>query len=117
MGKGEWAEELACRYLREQGYLIVARNWRWPGGEVDIIAKDGDTLVFVEVKGRRGGSHGAPEEAVDARKRARLWRTAQAFLGDKLGRVPVRFDVIGVGPSGINHVRGAVRAEDVRQGG
>ncbi|MCD5409050.1 YraN family protein [Candidatus Bipolaricaulota bacterium] len=117
MGKGKWAEELACRYLREQGYLIVARNWRWPGGEVDIIAKHGDTLVFVEVKGRRGDSHGAPEEAVDARKRTHLWRSARAFLGDRLGRVPVRFDVIGVGPSGINHVRGAFRAEDVRQGG
>jgi len=115
--EGKWAEELACRYLRQQGYLIVARNWRWPGGEVDIIAKDGDTLVFVEVKGRRGRSHGTPEEAVDARKRAHLWNCARAFLKGKLGQVPVRFDVVGVGPDGINHLRGAFGGEDVRQGG
>lgn len=116
MGEGKWAEDLACRYLRERGYLIVARNWRWRGGEVDIIAKDGDTLVFVEVKGRRGESHGRPEEAVDRRKRVHLWDSARAFLGARSGEVKVRFDVIGIGPDGITHLPGAFDAQDVRQG-
>jgi len=114
VARGDWAEELACRYLRKQGYLIVARNWRWRGGEVDIIAKDGNTLVFVEVKSRRSTEHGSPEEAVDARKRVHLWNSARAYLGGRLGEVKIRFDVVGVGPWGIRHVRGAFGAEDVR---
>lgn len=113
--EGRTAEELACRYLREQGMLIVARNWRWRGGEVDIIAKDGPTLVFVEVKGRADEGFALPEEAVDAGKRARLWRTAQAYLAGK-PTVPVRFDVVAVTPKGIRHIKGAFTAEDVRAG-
>jgi len=115
--EGRWAEDLASEYLRGLGYLIVARNWRWRGGEVDIVAKDGATLVFVEVKGRRQKEYGAPEEAVDLRKRRHLWRAALAFLGEKADRVPVRFDVLAVGPEGIRHIKHAFGREDVRQGG
>lgn len=111
--EGRHAEDLACRYLRDQGMLIVARNWRWRGGEVDIIAKDGETLVFVEVKGRESEGFSPPEEAVDERKRARLWRTAQAYLAGKPA-VPVRFDVVAVTPKGIRHIKGAFASEDVR---
>lgn len=111
--EGRAAEDLACQYLRDQGMLIVARNWRWRGGEVDIIAKDGPTLVFVEVKGRTHETFGHPEEAVDARKRAQLWRTAQAYLAGKPW-VPVRFDVVAVTPTGIRHIKGAFSSEDVR---
>ena len=117
MAEGRWAEDIACRYLRAKGYLIVARNWRWRGGEVDIVAKDGETLVFVEVKGRRGKAFGTPEEAVDPRKRWHLWRSALAFLGPRAGEVPVRFDVVAVGPDGVRHIQEAFGKEDVRQGG
>jgi len=116
VAEGKWAEDIACRYLRKLGYLIVARNWRWRGGEVDIVAKDGGTLVFVEVKGRRGGAYGAPEEAVDLRKRRHLWRTALAFLGEKAGKVPVRFDVLAIGPEGVKHIKHAFEKDDVCQG-
>ncbi len=112
---GRAAEDLACRYLRAQGMLIVARNWRWRGGEVDIIAKDGPTLVFVEVKSRAHQDFALPEEAVDEPKKARLWRTAQAYLAGK-PVVPVRFDVVSITPEGIRHIRGAFAAEDVRPG-
>ncbi len=101
------AEERACEYLRSLGYLIVARNWRWRGGEVDIIAKDGDTLVFVEVKARSTARFGHPAEAVNERKRGKLIAAAKAFLGRDLGKVPVRFDVVTVLEGEIGHIRGA----------
>lgn len=111
--EGKRAEEVAVQYLRAQGMHVVARNWRWRGGEVDIIAKDGDTLVFVEVKSRESQEFLAPEEAVDHHKRIRLWRSAQAYLQGKPW-VSVRFDVVAVTPEGIRHIRGAFREEDVR---
>ncbi|MCX7750129.1 MAG: YraN family protein [Candidatus Bipolaricaulota bacterium] len=113
--KGKEAEELACQHLRAQGMRIVARNWRWRGGEVDIVARDGEALVFVEVKARRDDLHGAPEEAVTPGKREKLWRTALAFLGGR-AEIPVRFDVVAVGPGGVRHIRDAFREEDVRPG-
>ncbi len=101
------AEERACEYLRSLGYLIVARNWRWPGGEVDIVARDRDTLVFVEVKARSTARFGHPAEAVDQRKQRRLIAAARAFLGRDLGKVPVRFDVVAILGDEIRHLRGA----------
>ncbi|GAB4312340.1 MAG: YraN family protein [Candidatus Bipolaricaulota bacterium] len=112
---GKGAEDIACRHLRAQGMRIVARNWRWRGGEVDIIARDGPTLVFVEVKGRSGEGFGTAAEAVTGEKRSRLWRTALAFLGGQ-PETPVRFDVVAVGPGGVCHIRDAFREEDVRPG-
>lgn len=94
---------------------VVARNWRWRGGEVDIVARDGPTLVFVEVKGRSGEGFGSAEEAITLAKRGRLWRTALAFLGGQT-EVRVRFDVVAVGPHGVRHIRDAFREEDVRPG-
>ncbi|MBC7317699.1 YraN family protein [Candidatus Bipolaricaulota bacterium] len=111
--EGKAAEELAVKHLRAQGMRIVARNWRWRGGEVDIIAKDGETLVFVEVKSRADPTFMRPEEAVDLSKRQHLWHAAQAYLQGKPW-VPVRFDVVAVTPQGIQHIRGAFSEEDVR---
>ncbi len=108
------AEERACEYLRREGFLIVARNWRWPRGEVDIIAKEGKTLVFVEVKARTGLAHGHPAAAVGPEKRRRLIRSARAFLGERAGEVPVRFDVISILGGEITHIRGAFGENDVR---
>lgn len=110
--EGKKAEDLAAQFLQAQGMRIVARNWRWRGGEVDIIAKDGEFLVFVEVRGRENPDFVRPEETVDLRKRQHLWRSAQAFLAGKPG-VPVRFDVVAVTRDGIHHIRGAFGEEDV----
>jgi len=111
--EGKGAEDTACRYLQTQGMRVVARNWRWRGGEVDIVARDGPVLVFVEVKARACETHGTAEEAVTREKRNRLWRTALAFLGDR-PEVSVRFDVVAVGPHGVRHTRDAFREQDVR---
>jgi putative endonuclease len=110
----EWkeVEERACEYLRSLGYRIVARNWRWHGGEVDIIAKDRETLVFVEVKARSGRRFGLPSEAVGRHKRKRLLIAAKAFLRNDYGKVPVRFDVISVLEEELSHLKGAFREGD-----
>ena len=109
-------EALAALLLRAKGYRIVARNWRCPLGEIDIVARDGDTLVFVEVKTRSGRSAGRPEEAVDARKRRRLVLLARAYLAGRRGDPPpCRFDVVAlelgrVVPR-VRHLRAAFRAD------
>jgi putative endonuclease len=78
---GRRGEDLAHRFLRRQGYTIVARNYRLPNGdgEADLIAWDGDTLVIVEVKARQSGEYGPPDRAVGDDKRAHLRRLARAY--------------------------------------
>lgn len=109
-------EELAARWLRLKGYAIEARNWRCAAGEIDIVARDGETLVFVEVKTRGSTAAGAPEDAVDARKQRRLVHLAQSYLAQRrLGDVPCRFDVVAVSRTGwmprLRHLRSAFRAD------
>src|SRR5262245_24406764 len=92
---GAEGEARAARWLEAQGYALLARNVRAGGVEIDLIAARGDTIAFVEVKARRGRAHGAPEEAVDARKRRRLARGAAAWLhASGLRARRVRFDVV-----------------------
>jgi putative endonuclease len=79
---GALGERLAGRYLVQQGYKIVARNWRCPEGELDLVAQKGEELVFVEVRTRRGTRLGSPEESITAAKQARLIQLAQAFLAE-----------------------------------
>lgn len=94
---GQRGEALAARYLRRRGYTIVARGQRVRGGEIDLIAVDGRTLVFVEVKTRTSDHAGHPAEAVDAAKQRRLTRLALAYLQrHELMGYPVRFDVVAV---------------------
>jgi putative endonuclease len=95
---GDAGENLAAAALKKQGYKILARNWRSPLGEVDLIARHGKFLVLVEVKTRRSAAFGAPEEAVSAAKQAKLRRLADYYLREKrLGEdVMVRFDVVAV---------------------
>ena len=88
------AEENACRLLRTHGYEIVARNWRTARGEIDIVARDGPTLVFVEVKSRLSGEFGGPEAAVHPAKQRRLIAAAEGFLSKTECGLPARFDVI-----------------------
>lgn len=91
---GAEAEEKACLLLKEQGYMIVARNWRSRYGEIDIVARDGSTIVFVEVKARSSQGFGGPDAAVDAEKQRRIAATAGQFLQQTGCELPARFDVV-----------------------
>ncbi|HEY8531777.1 MAG TPA: YraN family protein [Limnochorda sp.] len=97
-GLGAWGEALAACYLEGLGYRLLARNLRHRLGELDLVALDGDTLVFVEVRTRATVAAGAPEESVDAAKQARLRRLASAFLArEPVFRLsPARIDVIAI---------------------
>ncbi|MBI5379773.1 MAG: YraN family protein [Nitrospirae bacterium] len=94
---GRRGEDRAAQYLRRRGYRILARNWRCRLGEIDLIALDGNTLVFVEVKTRRGETFGPPELAVTPRKQRQLTKAALSFImSRKLGHLPGRFDVVAI---------------------
>ena len=94
--RGRAAEEAAAALLQQQGWQILRRNYRTRRGEIDLIARDGATIVFVEVKARRAGETSSLE-AVDARKRRRIVRAAMEFLASRrLRGVAVRFDVVTV---------------------
>jgi putative endonuclease len=95
---GQAGEEAAARYLQQQGWVILARNCRLPGGEIDIVAQDGGCLVFVEVKTRRGSRFGSPFEAVDNRKQQRLTTAALAYMSRRNLNMAARFDVAAVFP-------------------
>jgi putative endonuclease len=110
---GGYGERVAVRYLTGQGMVLLDRNWRCPSGELDAVLRDGDVVVFVEVKTRRSGRFGTPAEALVRGKVVRLRRTAAAWLAQS--GVPareVRFDVVSVlpqscGPAQVEHLRGA----------
>lgn len=91
-------EERAAQYLQAHGYTILARNWRKREGELDIVAQDGDALVFVEVKTRRTLTYGVAEESIDERKQAQLTRLALRFLDEnpQIQFRECRFDVVVV---------------------
>ena len=94
---GQWGEEQAARFLRRRGMKIVERNLRTPVGEIDIIARKGKTLVFAEVKTRRGGEFGAPQEAVGTAKQRQILRAASWYLNDRDSHdLQPRFDVLAV---------------------
>lgn len=110
---GQIGEKLAVKHIRRRGGKILARNYRCPVGEVDIIALDpsgrsGETIVFVEVKTRTGEQYVCPESAVDRRKRRQLVRVAKYYLSHHRAEgYSVRFDVVAVvaGPGGKRQVR------------
>ncbi len=94
---GRKGEDVACSFLKEQGYTVLERNWRCKRGEIDIIALDGDTLVFVEVRSRTQYDFGFPQESVKDLKKRRLLDAAKWYLTVKgLWNRMVRFDVIGI---------------------
>jgi putative endonuclease len=95
--RGRKGERIACRYLMKQGYDILARRHRNRSGELDIIAYEGDTLVFVEVKTRTSKEYGEPWEFVDWQKQQTLRMAAEDFIADHdLGQYTYRFDIVGV---------------------
>ena len=94
---GKLGEDLACAELERRGYAILARRYRTRAGEIDIVARDGETLVFVEVKARATRAFGDPAEAITPLKRRRLGRMALDYLA-RLPRAPgpCRFDVVAI---------------------
>jgi putative endonuclease len=109
---GQYGEELAARYLTEAGFAILERNWRCELGEIDIVAREGATLVVCEVKTRRGLNYGSPLESVTYRKLATLRRLVGRWLQEHDVRpAAVRIDVLGVvcphsGAATVDHVKG-----------
>jgi putative endonuclease len=113
---GRFGEDLAAAHLAGAGLVVLARNWRCPDGELDIVATEDDVVVFVEVKTRSTLAFGHPAEAVTPVKAARIHRLAMRWLAEHRDRVPtrpqIRFDVVSVvrlaaGGPAVTHVRGA----------
>jgi putative endonuclease len=107
---GRRGEDLAHRFLRRNGFTVVARNWRPPqgGGEIDIVAWESETLVFVEVKSRASGEWSAPERDIDADKIGALRRAARDYVrrsGADESRI--RFDAVSITGDTIMHLRDA----------
>lgn len=100
---GKFGEDLAAKYLKKIGYKIIERNFRIRGGEIDIIAKDGDTLVYIEVKTRTSSNFGTAEESVNFYKLRFLERAAKFYrLQRKSLPEQERIDVVAIDLSGSN---------------
>lgn len=104
---GREGEDEACRILRERGYRIVARNWSCRFGEIDIIARDGDVLAFVEVKLRTRSDFGGASAAVTPRKQARMTAAARCFVAQTQADLPARFDVVAIDRGEVRVIRAA----------
>ncbi len=94
---GALGERLACEFIARNGYQVIERNYRCREGEIDIIARQGETLVFVEVRAKRGGAYGGPEESITAAKMKRLRKVADHYAQGRPG-LPEdrRIDVVAV---------------------
>ncbi len=114
---GNKGEDAACAFLEKKGLQVLARNFHCRAGEIDVIARDGDTVAFVEVKTRRGRLFGSAAEAVTPAKRRKLTRAAMEYI-DRNGLYGenFRFDIMEVYPQGkcfdINHIENAFEAEE-----
>ena len=94
---GNYGETLACEFLKKRGYKILERNFRIRGGEIDIVAKDGGFMVFVEVKARYSHEYGLPIESITPWKIRALLKSASFYLQKiKWGNKPYRLDVVSV---------------------
>jgi putative endonuclease len=95
---GKSGEDRACRELERRGYAILARRYRTRFGEIDIVARDGPTIVFVEVKARTTDRYGDPAAAVTLHKQAKVTAMAEDYLARRhLQNAPCRFDVVAIG--------------------
>jgi len=118
---GRRGENAACRLLRAKGLEILVRDCRMPRGEIDIVARDGRTLVFVEVKSKRSTSRSRPAENLKSRQKARIYRAAFSYMREiDNPEVPFRFDIVEVlmgpwGPVAIWHWPAAFGAESLRR--
>lgn len=107
--RGEAAETLACEYLRSQGLVVTARNYRCRFGEIDIVAREGRTLVFIEVRRRRTEAFGGAASSITRGKRLRLLTAARHYLGRFNAAPPCRFDALLISgePARIEWIRNA----------
>lgn len=107
---GKDKEIFATTYLKNKGFIILETNYRVRQAEIDIIAKDGNTIVFVEVKYRKNDISGSPLEAVDMRKQRKISQGALFYLNNRkisTYDTPVRFDVIGIMGEEVTHIENA----------
>lgn len=108
---GARGEQAAVDYLASCGHEILCRNYRYGKSEIDIISKEGDTVVFTEVKLRSYSSFGAPEEFVDIHKQRRMKRAAGSFMHEQFPDAEMRFDIISVmhrnGSLSVRHLKDA----------
>jgi len=115
--QGANAEELACRYLLQQGLRLITRNYHCRQGEIDLIMRDTDNLVFVEVRYRRQSRYGSGLESVNRRKQQRIAHCAAHYLHrhPRAGQLAARFDVVAVSPDSagprIEWIRNAFEAD------
>lgn len=93
---GKQGEEMAVKFLLEKGYQILAQNYRYKKGEIDIIAQQDKTLIFVEVKTRTNADFGLPEEAVNEKKAALILKTAENYIYEINWMTHIRFDIIAI---------------------
>ena len=114
--KGDFGEDYSCRYLKEKGYRIIEKNYKNQFGEIDIIAKDKENLVFVEVKTRGSDKFGSPAQAVNHSKKQHIINAARLYISKNMTDLNIRFDVIEVYASfvsgefileSINHIENA----------
>lgn len=114
---GRDGEDVAASYLMQKGYRIVARNWRYGLKEIDIVARDGETMVFVEVKTRSTLAFELPQEAVTKKKMKNLVEAADAYMLQYNIELEGRFDIVGVlngtPPKVIEHIVEAWQANDL----
>ena len=102
---GRLGEVLAEQALQAKGYEVIERNWRGPEGEIDLVARDSDYLVFVEVKARKSAKFGSPEESVVPQKQRRIANTALAYLQQTVQQdKPWRIDIVAIELSASNRV-------------
>ena len=96
--QGEYTENLACKYLVDKGFKLIEKNFNCRVGEIDLIMKDNDSLVFVEVRYRRSNSFGSGAESITTSKQSKLIKTASLYLQQhaKLNKYPTRFDVVSI---------------------
>ena len=96
--QGEYTENLACQFLETKGFELIEKNFNCRMGEIDIIMKDKDSLVFVEVRYRKNNIFGSGAESITASKQSKLIKTASLYLQqhDKLNKYPARFDVVSI---------------------
>ncbi|MHB1315250.1 MAG: YraN family protein [Christensenellales bacterium] len=114
MNRGEAGEEKACIFLVNKGYEVIIRNYRTPYGELDIVARNGDTLAIVEVKSRGSARYGSPAEYVTKKKRQKICRAAGIYLSKmEDSHCNIRFDIIEVylRDGKINHIPNAFAFE------
>ena len=109
--KGAYGEALALEYLQQKGYLLVARNYRIGRDEIDLVLRDGELTVFVEVKARSSTNYGLACEAVDKRKQSRMVRAALSYLQEQPEET-VRFDVaeVDLNTGTVRHIENAFMA-------